>query len=174
MHRLNQVRLPFPLNDPGGKNLWSILLDQAGCISELNLMDSIQKYSGEDWGGDFLSPMAVDLQINGGFGLSFTEITYKDKPKINDLLDQLWIDGVEAIVPTFVSCSPSSLRTGLNVLRDIRLSTGAKRCQLLGAHLEGPFLDPEKKGAHDSQALVIPSLSALNERILGFEKESVF
>ncbi len=43
--------------------------------------------------------------------------------------------------------------------------------QLLGAHLEGPFLEPTRRGAHPAQHLAAPSLAALAERIKGFEDD---
>ena len=130
-----------------------------------------QSLSGECWGGDWISPRGVDLQINGGLGLAFPELTKADLPRLNKLQERLWKDGIEAISPTLVTCGIEALRTSLTVLRDARENNHRGLCQLLGAHLEGPFISEAKLGAHPRKHLAAPTLSALEERIAGFEKE---
>jgi N-acetylglucosamine-6-phosphate deacetylase len=115
--------------------------------------------------------MGVDLQINGGLGLAFPELSSDDLPKLLELLDLLWQDGVEAISPTLVTCGVGPLRQALAVLRDARSQHRSGRCRLLGAHLEGPFLTEARRGAHPAEHLCAPSASALAERINGFETE---
>jgi N-acetylglucosamine-6-phosphate deacetylase len=56
----------------------------------------------------------------------------------------------------------------LAVLRQARADHQPGRCRLLGAHLEGPFLAPARRGAHPQAHLCAPSLAALSERIDGF------
>jgi N-acetylglucosamine-6-phosphate deacetylase len=60
------------------------------------------------------------------------------------------------------------LREALAVLRQARAAHRPGRCRLLGAHLEGPFLAPARRGAHPLQHLCPPSPAALRERIGGF------
>jgi N-acetylglucosamine-6-phosphate deacetylase len=78
---------------------------------------------------------------------------------------------VEAIAPTLVTCGVAELRQALAVLREARALHQPGRCQLLGAHLEGPFLAEARRGAHPRQHMAAPSLEALNSRIGGFEQE---
>ena len=84
--------------------------------------------SGECWGGDWISPMGLDLQMNGGLGLSFTELMINQLPKLLRLLDKLWLDGVYAISPTFVSCKVHSLRNSFHILRKARKQHCHGRC----------------------------------------------
>ena len=63
------------------------------------------------------------------------------------------------------------LRQSLAVLAEARERHQAGRAQLLGAHLEGPFLEPSRRGAHPKEHLCAPSLAALVERIGGFEAD---
>jgi len=143
MRRLINVCLPEPLPINSDKRLWSIQLNKDDIIESILPIRPESSISGEDWMGDFLSPMAVDLQINGGQGLAFCELTNNDLPILNSLLDRLWKEGVEAIVPTFVTCSVSALRQSLLTLREARKKHVKNRCRLLGAHLEGPFISKE-------------------------------
>ena len=171
MRTLINVRIPCSSRFVSDQHLWKIGVDENEKIVFIDLMSNGKNFNSEDWQGDWLSPRGVDLQINGGLGISFNELDINNIPKIIDLLDQLWIDGVEAIAPTLVSCSLSALRRALEVLRLVRKQNSHLRCKLLGAHLEGPFLSEVFKGAHDVNSLTIPSLFALEERIRSFEEE---
>ena len=114
MRTLINVRIPSSARFAYDQNLWKIGIDENEKIVFIDLMSNGSLFNGEDWQGDWLSPRAVDLQINGGLGISFTELDINKIPKILDLLDQLWKDGVEAIAPTLVTCSLSSLRRSIS------------------------------------------------------------
>ena len=162
MRWLSSVRLPAEAG------LWRIGVDREGLISSVNRLEAGSAARGESWGGDWLSPMGIDLQINGGLGLAFPELSPNDLPRLLELLELLWRDGVEAIAPTLVTCGVAELRQALSVLQQARNSHQPGRCRLLGAHLEGPFLAEERRGAHPRQHLAAPSLEALHARIAGF------
>jgi N-acetylglucosamine-6-phosphate deacetylase len=150
----------------GGR--WRVAVDGDGLIARVRPTPPGSRAAGEDWGGDWLSPGGVDLQINGGLGLAFPELSLDDLPRLQALLELLWKDGVDAICPTLVTCAPEALRRALAVLAEARRRHRPGRCRLLGAHLEGPFLAPERRGAHPAQHLQAPSRAALERRIAGF------
>lgn len=166
MRWLSNVRLP-----QGGPQLWRIGLDGQDQIAVVEALAPGSAAAGADWQGDWLSPAGVDLQINGGLGLAFPELTEADLPKLEALLERLWRDGVEAICPTLVTCAVAPLRQALAVLRQARARHRSGLCRLLGAHLEGPFLAHARRGAHPAIHLCAPSRTALLERIGGFEAE---
>jgi N-acetylglucosamine-6-phosphate deacetylase len=165
MRWLSSVRLPAV------DGLWRIGVDREERIAALENLPPGSSSTGEDWSGDWLSPMGVDLQINGGLGLAFPELSSTDLPNLLALLELLWRDGVEAIAPTLVTCGVAELRQALAVLREARALHQPGRCLLLGAHLEGPFLAEARRGAHPRPHLAAPSLEALHSRIAGFEQE---
>ena len=166
MRWLSNVRLP-----EGGPQLWRIGLDDQDQIVVVEALAPGSAAAGANWQGDWLSPAGVDLQINGGLGLAFPELTDADLPQLEALLEWLWRDGIEAICPTLVTCAVAPLRQALAVLRAARQRHRSGRCRLLGAHLEGPFLAHARRGAHPANQLCAPSRSALLERIGGFEEE---
>ena len=177
MRWLSNVRLPLARRcRHGAAGLWRIALEPAGhgageLITAIEPIPEGTAAGGDDWGGDWLSPMGVDLQINGGLGLAFPELTPADLPRLAELQQLLWRDGVEAICPTLVTCGIAPLRQALAVLAQARQQSGPGQCRLLGAHLEGPFLARERRGAHPEQHLAAASLEALQERIGGFEHD---
>ena len=171
MKKIKNIRVPQPDKNEDENNLFSLILDEHGIIQSIDKMSKWDSSYDEDWCGDWLSPRAIDLQINGGLGISFTDLTFNKIPKLLTLLDRLWLDGVEGICPTFVSCSIDQFQLGMKVLKETKKHTSINRCRLLGAHMEGPFLCESYSGAHDIENICKPSISALNERIKGFESE---
>jgi N-acetylglucosamine-6-phosphate deacetylase len=165
MHRFRQVHLPQ------SSATWQVALDDEGVIRDLRPVPSGTAVAGEDWQGAWLSPAGVDLQINGGLGLAFPELGDADLPVLERLLELLWRDGQEAVAPTLVTCAAGPLRQALAVLREARSRHRPGRALLLGAHLEGPFLAPERRGAHPLQHLREPDPAALAALISGFEEE---
>ena len=171
MRKITNIRVPQPDKNEDENNLFSLILDEHGIIQSIDKSSKWDSSYDEDWCGDWLSPRAIDLQINGGLGISFTDLTFNKIPKLLTLLDRLWLDGVEGICPTFVSCSLDQFQLGMKVLKETKKYTSINRCRLLGAHMEGPFLCKSYSGAHDIENICKPSISALNERIKGFESE---
>ena len=87
-------------------------------------------------------PGFIDLQINGSFGIDVEP----NLRALEALGRELPKTGTTSFLPTLIS-SPAERYVGfLEVLEDASRSPGAR---MLGAHLEGPFLSPARKGAHD-------------------------
>jgi N-acetylglucosamine-6-phosphate deacetylase len=102
-----------------------------------------------DLQGALLSPGFIDLQLNGGWGIDLS----REPERIWNLAAHLVADGVTAFCPTLVSC-PESVRTRfLELLRTGPPNDGVPRARSLGAHLEGPILNPVRRGAHPAKAL---------------------
>ena len=171
MRKITNIKVPQPDKSEDENNLFSLVLDEHGNILSIDKSANRESSYDEDWCGDWLSPRAIDLQINGGLGISFTDLNFNKIPNLLTLLDRLWLDGVEGICPTFVSCSLDQFQLGMKVLKETKKHTSKSRCRLLGAHMEGPFLCESYSGAHDKENICKPSISALNEMINGFEED---
>ena len=170
MRRITDVRLPAPLGGDSRQGHW-LEADDRGVVTAIQPLQGGDSPLEDSWGGDWISPRGIDLQINGGLGLAFPELTDSDLPRLLELLKLLWSDGVEAITPTLVTCGIPPLRRALGVLRRARDQHSSGRCRLLGAHLEGPFLAEKRRGAHPLEHLASPGLKALEDRIGGYEDD---
>ncbi|MEB3226656.1 MAG: N-acetylglucosamine-6-phosphate deacetylase [Synechococcus sp.] len=115
--------------------------------------------------GDLLSPGGLDLQINGGLGLAFPEVTSADLPKLREICDYLWAQGVDGFCPTLVTTSLENIRRSLSVFAELWGNPEADTAKVLGIHLEGPFLNYEKRGAHPAQHLQPLTLENLKQVI---------
>ena len=171
MRKITNIKVPQPDKSEDENNLFSLILDEHGNILSIDKSANRESSYDEDWCGDWLSPRAIDLQINGGLGISFTDLNFNKIPNLLTLLDRLWLDGVEGICPTFVSCSLDQFQLGMKVLKETKKHTSKSRCRLLGAHMEGPFLCESYSGAHDKENICKPSISTLNKIIKGFEED---
>tara|TARA_Y100001968_G_scaffold88451_1_gene79529 strand:+ start:1003 stop:2163 length:1161 start_codon:yes stop_codon:yes gene_type:complete len=171
MRKITNIKVPEADKSEDENNLFSLVLDENGIILSMDKTFKRESSFDEDWSGDWISPRAIDLQINGGLGISFTDLTFSQIPKVLSLLDRLWLDGVEGICPTFVSCSQAQFQLGMKVLKETKKHISINQCRLLGAHMEGPFLCKSYSGAHDIDDICEPSINALNERIKGFEDD---
>lgn len=108
--------------------------------------------------GLLLSPGWIDLQINGAFGIDFTHSLHSSQPaSIWQVGRRLPEHGVTAFLPTIITSPPETIRAAQQALRD-GPPAGYRGAVPLGLHVEGPFLNPDKRGAHNPAHLRLPDL----------------
>jgi N-acetylglucosamine-6-phosphate deacetylase len=103
--------------------------------------------------GQILVPGFIDLQINGAFGMDFTS----DPETIWQVGEGLTRFGVTSFLPTIVSSPPEAIQKVQEVLQK-GPPNNYRGARVIGLHLEGPYLNPEKHGAHDPTYLRLPTL----------------
>jgi N-acetylglucosamine-6-phosphate deacetylase len=102
-------------------------------------------------------PGFVDLQVNGYGGVDFLSASTDDYERAGEAL---LLAGVTAYQPTFIT---SAEATAVEAVR--ALPQGLRGPRVLGAHLEGPFLSPDRPGTHPLEHLRAPDV-ALLDRLL--------
>ncbi len=109
-----------------------------------------------DAGGAAVVPGFIDLQLNGAFGDDFTEAP----ETIWRVAEGLPRWGVTSFLPTIITSPLAQVAKGQAVLAG-GPPVGWTGSIPLGLHAEGPFLNLQKKGAHNPAHLRLPSLEAV-------------
>jgi N-acetylglucosamine-6-phosphate deacetylase len=124
-----------------------------GAISEVDRDDTLAGEADEvhDYPDSLLLPGFVDLQVNGAFGIDAAS----EPERLPELSRALLRTGTTAYLPTVIS-SPENLYE--RALPEIGGNTGGPQdgAEVLGVHLEGPFLNLQKRGAHAAAHVARP------------------
>jgi N-acetylglucosamine-6-phosphate deacetylase len=90
-----------------------------------------------------LAPGFIDVQVNGGGGVLFNETrTIAGIAAIGAAHRRF---GTTGFLPTFITDTPESMG---EAIKAADAAMQARTPGVLGIHLEGPFLNPERKGIH--------------------------
>ncbi|MEZ4593961.1 MAG: N-acetylglucosamine-6-phosphate deacetylase [Chloroflexota bacterium] len=102
--------------------------------------------------GLHLVPGFIDLQLNGAMGLDFTS----DPGSIWRAAEFLPQTGVTSFLPTIITAPLTAVSIAQQIITSDPPS-GFHGATPLGLHIEGPFLHPDKKGAHNPAHLQLPT-----------------
>jgi N-acetylglucosamine-6-phosphate deacetylase len=100
--------------------------------------------------GAWLAPGFIDCQVNGGGDVLFNGSPTTDT--IERIAAAHLRFGTTALLPTLITDTPAKMRAALGAARE----AAAHNPGVLGIHLEGPFLSPERPGVHDTRLFRVP------------------
>ncbi|TPG66406.1 N-acetylglucosamine-6-phosphate deacetylase [Hymenobacter nivis] len=103
-----------------------------------------------DLGGANLCPGFVDLQLYGGGSILFS--VEPTAAALADLRAHTLRHGTTSFLPTMPTNAPELMQAAIAAVRAALPTTPG----LLGLHLEGPYLNPVKKGAHRAEFIQKP------------------
>jgi N-acetylglucosamine-6-phosphate deacetylase len=113
--------------------------------------------------GLYLSAGFIDIHIHGSAGYDVMDATPRALDKISKSILQT---GTTSFLATTMTMSREDIKKALvNIERFLKLkSSSAKhspRAKILGVHLEGPFINIEKKGAQNADYIQVPNFELI-------------
>lgn len=118
-----------------------------------------------DAGGLYVSPGFIDIHIHGYKGCDIMGNTYE---ALAHMSKNLLATGVTGFLGTTMTDKQGKIR---EVIREAkRACSNLEGADLLGVHLEGPFISHEYKGAHREEYLLNPDVESF--KIISGENES--
>ena len=112
-----------------------------------------------DISGKYLIPGMVDVHTHGIGGFDFTDASEENIKEMRRVYAK---NGTTSVMATLASTSMSKLINSVFAINPNRLNEGYDGANILGVHMEGRYLSPEKRGAHATEFLALPDLKELD------------
>ena len=127
---------------PRGLEAATVVLD-GGRIAEVR--PAAAGDTGTDLAGDYLLPGFIDTQVNGGGGALFNDAPTVDAIAAIGAAHRRF--GTTGFLPTLISDDLAAVAKAIAAV-DEAIAAGVPG--VLGIHIEGPFLNANRKGIHDA------------------------
>mgnify|MGYP004697091453 FL=1 len=140
-------------------NSSSIVIEN-GKVVEI-LPSSVKVENGEiiDANGMYVMPGFVEIHAHGGGGFDFMDAS---ATAFDEIAAAHLRHGTTSILPTTVACSIESMEKLFDIYRE---ENGRAKINMLGLHLEGPYISYEMKGAQNPKFVRSPSKAEIDRLI---------
>ena len=104
-----------------------------------------------------ISPGFIDLQLNGCGGVLLNSAITEETLNIMHATNLR--TGCTTFLPTLITCGDEDMIKAINLVRDYKEKYPER---IPGIHLEGPYLNPVRKGIHDQSFIRQPDQSMID------------
>ncbi len=110
--------------------------------------------------GLYVSPGFIDLHVHGAMG---HDVMDGDLEGLKVIGEKVLENGVTSFLPTTMTMPKKAIHEAMESVRTLKLLDNYQGATALGVHLEGPFINPDKKGAQNGDYIVKPSVEFIQE-----------
>lgn len=99
--------------------------------------------------------LIIEQHFHGCFGIDFNKASVDD---VLYLSKEILKYGIGGIFPTLVTDSVENIKKATAVIKEASQKQTSDMAKILGIHLEGIFINPEKKGIHNPKHFLAPTI----------------
>lgn len=97
----------------------------------------------------------IETHFHGAFGIDFMNCSVDD---VIDLSVKMVEYGSTIIFPTLMTGDIEQIKKQISVIKDASKRQPKHSAKIAGIHLEGPFINPLKKGIHQQEYILKPTI----------------
>ena len=133
------------------------VLIRKGKIEKIN-PDITEDENVIDAQGLYLSPGFIDVHIHGAGGCDTMDGTVES---LNTIAKTIANFGTTSFLPTTMTCALDDIKKAVEAASEC-MNKGTEGANVVGVHLEGPFISPSMIGAQNPNFIEKPSINAFN------------
>lgn len=107
-------------------------------------------------------PGFIDQHIHGAFGSDAMDGTVKN---LSDIATAVASEGTTGFLATTMTQSPENIKNALTAVKDYINGKSEKGAEVIGVHLEGPFISPKHIGAQPLEYVASPSKETMEKYV---------
>lgn len=141
---------------PGTRIPGGAVLIQKGKIVDFGPREKVEVPQGAeiiDAGGHLVAPGMIDIHVNGAMG---ADATNTDETTFDTMGSFFVRHGVTSYLATVITSPGENFLHVLSQARNFIRAGRNNGAELLGIHMEGPYLSPGQSGAHPREYLALP------------------
>lgn len=112
-----------------------------------------------DANGNYVCPGLIDIHIHGNMGKDTMDGT---DDAICTIAKSIARHGVSSFLPTTMTMDEKSITDALDTIKKY-MDKDTKGAQVIGTHLEGPFINKDYKGAQNEKFIVAPTYEFIDK-----------
>jgi N-acetylglucosamine-6-phosphate deacetylase len=137
-----------------------IIIESGRIVEVLARSSSHQSVSYRAPACAFIAPGLIDTHVHGAMGADVTDGTTQALCTLSQFLAR---HGTTSFLPTTVSAGHDTLVQALRAVSEVMAAPLPAAARVLGVHLEGPYLNPEQRGAQNARYLRNPDVGELRQ-----------
>lgn len=114
----------------------------------------------QDWQGYKLLPGLIDIHTHGYYGYSALSVKREDFHALSHLMAAIGVTSYLVTAGDHNAAEMENLKAIAQAIEDQRHGLN-QEARMLGIHMEGPFLNPNRRGAFQPEELLAPSITKM-------------